>query len=284
MNSDNRLSEYLFWKHQYVARNPYYLELKSREQEIVDDFFQATPKDQDSYWIEALPGIFESDISQDSHSYPISERQQELIQAGRDIHGRIKQKFPFVEALDIDHNTILQACISGSFSSLLERNYFKVCRDFVTPIDSPSGDPEIFDIRINVHGNIEQILEGVRTWYCLKKCELLGLHDKVMVQDSEVMKLFPYRHSESAILDSFKEEVSQIPTNNFFHNARAVGLWLWEEIKESGSSNVAAQIRRLKQVKNFERLGYASSEPDVFRRQKKKTESCIEAGEVLPLS
>jgi len=65
--------------------------------------------------------------------------------------------------------------------------------------------------------------------------------------------------------------------------ARAVGLWLWDYIRESRCS-VGAAAREIKKQHFLEPLGFSSSPDRVFERIYARTRDCIEEGEVLSIS
>ncbi|WP_018123257.1 hypothetical protein [Desulfovibrio oxyclinae] len=299
MAYDDRLSEYLFWRSQYVARNSIFLEMERRAQEVVDSFFSNTPENQDGYWIAALPGALEADEGREDYYYSLSEKQWAIILEGRELEKEKKRVFPFsIEPL-VDHDLILHECIKGSFASFLGKQIITTqkgciqrigierldtCRDFVIPLGELGADPDTFDLRINVHGNIEQILEGVRFWYWSKKLPTSELFCEETNCIPEELKVSSAKYSRGAALKQFQKNSPNIPIKNFHTDARAVGLWLFEEVSLSGVKNVAKQIRRLKKVEGFDRLGFGESEFDVLRRLYNKTCSCISAGEVLPLS
>lgn len=70
-------------------------------------------------------------------------------------------------------------------------------------------------------------------------------------------------------------------------NPRAIGIWLWDRIYDSGEpkkrGTISETIRELRAKFNFDNLGYADSDSRVFSNILTKTKDCIERAEVLAL-
>lgn len=292
MVSNKKLKQFLFWKGQYASRNPEFIRLNDEEWAAIDAFVEATPEEEDYYWRNSLFEKIESLTPLDLLD-GVNLAQRNALNEAREKHRQRKTLFPVAwdykeEALDI-----IDAVISESFPQYFEGKLYsdfslKVSDEKLTPLISPLKNPwveqiksegEIIDIRIAVDGNMAEILESVRLLILMAR---INQGDSQWRQDLKKSLHGGRRGYSREVLNSLKEESPSAPIQRLHNRARAIGLWLYDQVKKTGEQNLAEHCRYLRTLSQFAPLGFSSSEDSVFRRHYSRTCECIQAGEVLP--
>lgn len=133
----------------------------------------------------------------------------------------------------------------------------------------------ISEMKININNNIDLILSefhillSLINFYEFQRGNEVSRND-MMKQYKRHFKLFA---KNSAFISYEKKS----------DNARAVGIWLWDYVKENKTS-ISSAVREIKAQKFLEPLGLAMSSDRTFNRMFSQTNECIEKCEVLAMS
>ncbi|WP_272699692.1 hypothetical protein [Desulfovibrio sp. Fe33] len=273
--SNNKLEQFLFWRGQYVSRNPEFIRLENEEWAAIDVFVEATPEEEDDYWRNALFSAIESLAPLDLWG-GLTPAQRDALYQARKSHQQRKTLFPADWTCKEKATDILDAVASETFPENLGVGLSPVQNPWVEQIKS---EGEILDIRIDVSGNMAEALESVRLLMLMTRINSGESQWRQELEDSLHGGRPGYPRE---VLSAIKRESPSVPIQRLHNRARAIGIWLYDQVEVTGEHNLADHCRRLRDLPQFESLGFAGSEDSVFRRHFSRTCECIQAGDVLP--
>lgn len=141
-----------------------------------------------------------------------------------------------------------------------------------------SDDSEHVTVKISKRANIKLIASEIEfMMYIFSRTRVMENGERQVCIDEEFL------HLSNSLARMNISCNAKISFNEKHWGSRALGLWLWDYVKEHGGTIIGA-IRALKEQlgPEVDELGFSISEDNVFRRFYRKTAECIDACEVLP--
>lgn len=259
-------------------------------------------------FLEALPGM-RDEIDRLAAYIPANEDEIKLaLQLGAD---------------PLDAETIVLACMNGKVPDLMAQRFHGSAYAFTdmavtafggegaplrlgySKLDVQGGMLQLHDVRIDLAAHLQDILADVTALVCSGREEAafnsLGIEDNPQNPQwgkalGELYKngcpgYGPCSNGKCQIDERYslaakvlrKSGAGGYAYSPRSDSARAVGLWLWGYVQESGCS-VAAAVRAIKQQDFLNTLQFSASPDRVFERIYTKTKKCIEQGEVFSMS
>ena len=290
MDDIARLAFYYFWKEQYVVRNAEFRKLEAEWQKYYDEFYDSLPESERPEWESLLCHGGHNLVGSLILPVRTTEKQHIIFEKMKDNRAQKKEKGWNDIIGGVDSKDILEWGILGDLGNEILKYskmpgtypYRAMKHNRVELLKFPSEQENFIDIRINLDDDIEAILDGVRREYDYIK-RIKGATDEKEHEDAVLYMVDQQHHDAQAIFKAHKKESPNIPAKDFSHESRAVGLWLWDQVEITKITVVAKHIRKLKEIPQVKRLGFAESEMSVLRRFYKRTKECIENAKVLPM-
>lgn len=276
MSKEESLASYHFWKHQYVSRNKEYGrydEIKSEVRQI----FEKESGDLAGVWHSLLETPDVDDFL-NNHGLKLSVIARQQINKARDIEVVIMDRFSMHTAHYEDSSSLLDLAMTDELDSYIHNQalHFPSIGELVSPYSSFQNDTPFMDVRINALGNIEVILEEVRTLYSIKRKQLSESLSRKELDDE-----YADLHNPDMLMDSIQQANPSVPAKKFPNTPRVIGLWLWDAVQQTGIDNIAHHERAFKEIKSIDRTGYEDSDYRVFSRLYQLTQMCIKKAEVI---
>lgn len=302
----SRIARYNFWAWQYAVRNPTFQKRVSRTIEFVESM-RREGMVTETFTVESIAkGLDKKGVllggPVKSGSIPRKATDEETLWAKEILSYHNYFVNLNYEYADLKHaRTSTNAMVNslGNYLSICEwpKKKIRVSRwpfrnqEFIIDKDRPA--PGLFKTKVAKHLDNKPL--GGR---CLIEVDL---DSPIKVILAEIEMLYHFEHLpqtddfetyDAAYEDCYMRMLeAKGETLGKDDNPRIVGLWLWDYLKQSGTTNVAAAIRTMqsklgKRQGNgaLESLGYAESSNRTFSKHLEKTKSCIKTCEVLPFS
>lgn len=287
---------------------------------LEDSVYQPAPKDiaafinsgtwktLDAEWMQRFGELF-------LQSFPIMQREVDALAAYIPDNEKEIERAMQLGSQPLDAEVIIRACINERLPALIEQQFFDAAIAFtdetVTVLDS-GGDPRRvgysdmdvqgsmlrLNVSINLTANLEDILSDITTLVCFGREEMV--FQSPQWQDAiragygpctnDCLGYGPCSGGKCQIdkrhsLDA--KVLRKAATSNYTYSARsdaarAVGLWLWDYVRENDCS-VGAAVRAIKGQDFLNPLQFSASPDRVFERFYARSRDCIEQKQVLSI-
>lgn len=275
MGKEESLASYHFWKHQYVCRHEEYRRYDEIRLECRQIFIEEGDEDGD-LWNSLLetPDVDEFLNQKGIH---LSVLARQMINKARDIELVVVDRFSLISAYREESSHLIELAISGELDDYVQNQalHFPSIGEFVRPFMNFDADTPFLDVRINSLGDIEVILEEVRSLYEIKRQQL---SERLCRED--LYEEYGDLHSPDVLMDSLKENNPSIPSQSYTHKPRVLGLWLWDYVLKNRCTQKEAKAV-LQDKFNYCSLNIYKIDAADLGHYFRRTRACIEKSLVL---